>query len=108
MNREEILAKSRSENKNQDAFEREVIGRGGALAARIGLLVCCLISALEVIFADKVSFAGWTIYFSMLATIFVVKFIKMRKTHELFMAVLYLICCIFFFVLYLCNLAGVV
>ena len=56
MNKEEILAKSREENKNQDIYEYDVLKSAGSIATRIGLILCCLISLLEVIFTGKVSF----------------------------------------------------
>lgn len=37
MNRDEILARSRKENKDQDIFEKEVIQRGKQIAAYVAM-----------------------------------------------------------------------
>lgn len=108
MNKDEILEKSRRENKNKDIAEIEVINRASSIATSVGMLVCCLISVLDVLFTDKVNCITWTIYFSMLGTRFLVKYIKLRKKHELFFSLIYLIISIAFFVMYIMdNLAAV-
>lgn len=107
MNKEEILAKSRKENKNQDIVEYEVLKSAGSIATRIGLLLCCLIAVMEVIFTGKVSFGSWFIFFGMLSTQFLVKFIKLHRRHELLVAVLYLVLCIMFFILFVIQNMGV-
>ena len=40
MNREEILEKSRRENKGTDEMELIVLNSAGKLAAQIGMLIC--------------------------------------------------------------------
>ena len=107
MNKEEILAKSREENKNQDIYEYDVLKSAGSIATRIGLIFCCLIALLEVIFTGKVSFGSWFIFFGMLSTLFLVKFIKLHRRHELLVTVLYFALCIMFFILFIIQITGV-
>ena len=107
MNKEEILAKSREENKNQDIVEYDVLKSAGSIATRIGLILCCLIALLEVIFTGKISFGSWFIFFGMLSTLFLVKFIKLHCRHELLVAVLYFALCIMFFILFIIQITGV-
>ena len=40
MNREEILARSREENKNRDEMERDAFSKAGQRACAVGGLVC--------------------------------------------------------------------
>lgn len=107
MNKEEILAKSREENKNRDMVEYEILKRAGSIATRVGLLLCCLTAVLEVIFTEKVSFGSWFIFFGMLSTLFLVKFIKLHRKHELLVTALYFALCVMFFVLFIIQVTGV-
>ena len=82
----------------------EVLVKAGSIAAKVGMMVCCLLSVLEVLFHDKISTGSWTIFFGMLGTIMLLKYIKLHRKHELAIAVLYLALFVFFFVLHLCSL----
>lgn len=46
MEKEDILAISRRENKNRDLAEAEMSVQAGNIASRIGAGMCCLISVL--------------------------------------------------------------
>ena len=47
MNKEEILERSRKENKNRDYAELEVAHQAGNMAWRVGATVCCVISVIS-------------------------------------------------------------
>lgn len=106
MDKEEILAKSRQENKNRDMEDLQVQTWAISIATKVGLMICCLLSVLEVIFRDSVSTASWTIFFGILGTTMVLKFVKLRRKHELAVGLLYLALCAFFFALHLRDLLG--
>jgi len=106
MDREEILEKSRRENRGIDEAETRVLEKAGKLAAQVGMTLCCVISVLEVIFTEKISLSSWTIYFSILGTTFLIKYIRLRKKHELLLAIFYLCLCAAFLTLYLLRLTG--
>ena len=108
MNKEDILAKSRKENKNKDIAELEVIDQASKIAGRVGMLVCCIIAILEVIFLGKPNLSTWAIYFSILAALMIVKYIRLRRRHELWITVLYSACFALFFLGYILKLAGVI
>ena len=90
MNREEILKASRKENKNKDLAEMEVIYQAGSHASRVGALVCCLISLLSSLLAHIMLYSPWIIYFSMISTQWLVRFIKMKRMSDLVVAILFL------------------
>ena len=90
MNREEILKASRKENKNKDLAEMEVIYQAGSHASRVGALVCCLISLLSSLLAHIMLYSPWIIYFSMISTQWLVRFIKMKRKSDLVVAILFL------------------
>ena len=106
MNKEEILAKSRQENKGTDEMELTVLAKAGKLAAQIGMLVCCAVAVLQVAFTDSISYESWMIYFSILGTIFSVKYAKLHKKHELLLAILFCGLFVFFTVLFIFRLVG--
>ena len=49
MNKDEILKRSRNENKGQDEMERDVDAKAGRQAASIGLLVCMFLNLRELL-----------------------------------------------------------
>lgn len=106
MNKEEILAKSRAENKSMDELEKNVLDKAGKISTQVGLLLCCLIAVLEVIFTGKVSMGSWTIYFGILTTQFLVKYCKLRQKHELLVTIFYCVLFLAFFALFIKGLIG--
>ncbi|MGN0488364.1 MAG: DUF6442 family protein [Ruminococcus sp.] len=106
MKKEEILEKSRNENKGSDEMELFALATAGKLAAQIGMIVCCIVAILQAIFTEAISFESWMIYFSILGTIFTVKYVKLRRKHELVLAILYVGFFIFFTVLFVIRLVG--
>ncbi len=108
MTKEEILEKSRKENKNKDICEIEAINKSSATAIQIGLLLCCLISILEVIFNDNINCGVWTVFFGMTGALFLTKYIKLRRNHELVLSIFYILLGTGFLITYILNLLGVI
>lgn len=106
MDRDEILAKARQENNNQDMCEKDAIVRASSIAIKVGMTLCCLMVILEVIFTGRINFSSWAIYFGMLGTTCLVKFLMLRVKHELVVAILYLGLSVWFLVLYIIALVG--
>ncbi|MCR4962917.1 MAG: DUF6442 family protein [Firmicutes bacterium] len=106
MNKEEILAKSRKDNQGSDEMELFTLAAAGKIAAQVGMLVCCLVAVLQVWFTDVVSVESWMIYFSILGTIFTVKYVKLHRRHELLLAVLFAGLFLFFTLLFIKRLIG--
>ncbi len=90
MNKEEILKASREENKNRDLVDLEITARAGNIAGRVGGSVACVISLIASVVADTVLYSPWIIYFSIIGTNALVKFIKLKRKTELVLALLYL------------------
>ena len=86
MNREEILQASRNENKNKDLAELEV---AGVHAARVGALVCCMVSALSSALAHAILYSPWVIFFSIFTTQWLVRFLKIRRRSDLVLAIFF-------------------
>lgn len=104
MNKEEILEKSRKENKNKDIAEIDTTNSASKIAAIAGALLCVLISSLDWYFTKTVNFACWAINFGILSTLFGIKYLRLRRKHELFVTAVYLLFFAFFSYGYLFNL----
>lgn len=109
MEKEDILAISRKENKYRYFAEIEAAAQAGSIAARVGAGVCCLISVIAVWAADMILFSPWIIYFSILGTHYLVRFIKAKRKTGLAITVLYFamfILCFTFFSFRLLEVRG--
>lgn len=107
MNKDEILKKSREENKDRDFVEAEVLNRANAIAIAVGIMVCGVLSVLRGLLSEKgTEPAVWVVMFGMMSAGMLVKFVKLRRRHELLLGLLYLGFCLFFFALYLRDLLG--
>jgi hypothetical protein len=91
MKKEEILEKSRQENKNKDIVELEAINKACGIAIIVGLSVCCVINILSVFLKESMNYESLAIYLSIMGTLFLVKYIKLRRKHELLIAILFLL-----------------
>src|SRR5574344_2597107 len=89
MTKEEILAKSRDENRNEDLIDLEVQSIAAKVGIYVSFLLCAAISIVEFVFTKKVSLQCWLVFTGIEATIFLIKFIKMHKKHELFVCIFY-------------------
>ncbi len=100
MNKEKVLAKARQENKGTDEREQQVLVKAGQIAFSVGGVACMLFalfnSILEMVdhggtrFDPKLNTLLWAIYLSMLGSLFLYKYIKLKKKHELFLAIAHL------------------
>lgn len=109
MEKEDILAISRKEHGNRDLAEIETASQAGSIAARVGAGACCLISVMFVWATNTMLLSPWIIYFSILSTHYLVRFIKAKRKTDLTITVLYFtmfILCFIFFVLRLIEVMG--
>lgn len=107
MDKEEILKKSREENKNRDFVEEEAANRATAIAFSVGMMMCGLLSVLSAVFRDSVEYSVWVVMWASSASVFLVKYRRLRKRHELALGLFYGALSVFFFVLYLRRTLGV-
>ena len=99
MTRDEILSKSREENNGKDIADLDVQKTAATAAYFSSLGLCSLVSILSWIFTGRISVQCWMIFFGMLTVTFFVKYFKLKKLHELFVAIGYLaIFCLLTFV----------
>lgn len=91
MNKEEILEKSRAENKNKDIYEQEVLKQASTSAIIVMMVFATIFFAAQIFFGGGMNWGLWALVFSANMTIFWVKYIRLRRKHELVMAIAYTI-----------------
>jgi hypothetical protein len=104
MNKEEILAKSRKENKNQDVFEKEVVRDAGNIGAVVAVVLATVFFVIQIFLGEGMNYGLYAIVFSVPATGFTVKAIRMKRKHEIVVAALYAIAALGFSAAHICNL----
>lgn len=87
MNKEDILAKSRRDNRNRDLAEQEVHRQASALAGSVGAFVCCVLTVVSHLILGDFLLSPWVIYFSIAGTLFVVRYVKLKRRSDLAVAV---------------------
>ena len=85
----------------------EVLYLAGSHASRVGAFVCCLLSLLSSMLAHTKIYSPWVICFSIFATQWLVRFIKMKRKSDLVLSVLFFILAILAFVGFVCRLLEV-
>ena len=91
MNKDEILAKSRAENKNKDVYEQEVLKQASKSAVVVQMVLATLFFVTQIFVGEGINWGLWALVFSANMTIYWVKYIKLRRKHELMIAIAYTI-----------------
>lgn len=89
MNKDEILAKSRSENKDRDVFEKEVLKEAGNAGAIVAAILCTVFFVIQILVGEGTNYGLYAIFFSVFAAGFTVKAIRMKRKHEIVFAAIY-------------------
>lgn len=90
MNKEEILQASRNENQNKDIYELEVISKGQRLGGLIGISVTFLLMLTERVILDKgTNYGYYLIIMSAGAGLWIYKAVRLKRKHELCLAILW-------------------
>lgn len=107
MHKEEILSRSRKELKNLDLVEMETSYQAWNIAGRVGATMCILISVIARILTSRYIVSPWIIYFSIQGTIWLVRFIKLKKKTYLFSSLVLIVVAIILFIVQVMQLLGV-
>ncbi len=90
MNKDEILAKSRAENKNKDVYEQEVLKQASRSAVVVQMALATLF-VMQIFTGRGVNWGLWALVFSASMTINWVKYVKIHRKLELLIAIAYTI-----------------
>ena len=91
MNKEEILEKSRAENKNKDIYEQEILKQANSSAVIVMMVLATVFFAVQIFVGGGMNWGIWALVFSANMTTLWVKYIKLRHKPDLMMAIAYTI-----------------
>lgn len=104
MNKEEILEKSRKDNRNQDVFEKEVVRDAGNIGAIVAVILATIFFVIQILLGEGMNYSLYAIVFSVPATGFIVKAIRLKRKHEILVAAIYTIAVLGFSAAHIHNL----
>ncbi len=104
MKKDEILARSRAENKNRDIYEQEVLKQGWEIAFAVMAILAAVFSAVQIFLGGGTNCGLWAIVFSGMMATFWVKWLKLRRRHEFVLALIYTAVVVTLSVLHIYNL----
>lgn len=104
MNKEEILEKSRKENKNKDVYEQEIIKQGNAIVCSVMVILATVFFIIQVLTGGGINYGLYAIVFCHSMVLSWMKWIKLRQRKELSLALLYTVCVLLFSISHIYNL----
>lgn len=107
MNKEELLAKAKEENKGMDIADLDIQRRGAYISYFIGIFGIVLVDIINGIVFKFVNHGPNMVITLMAFIAFLYKYIKLKKTHELIVAIIYLLLTIMFLVFWILQLVKV-
>ena len=91
MNQDEILAKSRAENKNKDVYEQEILKQASESAVVVQMVLATIFFVTPILVDNGTNWGLWALVLSANMTIYWVKYIKLHRKFDLLMAIIYTI-----------------
>lgn len=82
MKKDEILEKSRKENKNEDLFAKQVEIKSGNIGYSVALIAACVFMALQLILKKEPNFGFTAVVLSMITSSRLYKAIKLHGRGE--------------------------
>ncbi len=108
MEKDEILKKAQKENKGRDVADLEAQRKGAYIAYFVGTFIIIVWDVVEGILYNRINYGGNFALFMMVFSVFVTKYVMMRKKHELIISILYGLGGLAFFALWIVQLCGVI
>lgn len=106
MKKEEILEKSRKENKNKDIYEQEILKQSYVVANFVMITLATIFFLVQIFTGGGINYSLYAIVFSGPTATFWLKWLKLRRKHELLMACLDTIIVIAFSVAHFTYMLG--
>lgn len=107
MDREEILAKAQKEGKEQDLPDREAQKSGAWLSYIIGVVLLILVDILNGLVLHSFNRGADFALCSMAFIMFLTKYLRLKKRHELVVAIIWGLLAISMLVVWILQLSGV-
>lgn len=107
MNREEILAKAQREGKEQDLPDLEAQRSGAWVAYILGVVLLIVVDTVNGFVLHYVNRGADFALFSMACAVFLIKYLRLRRKHELVMTVIWGVLALSMLVVWILQLTGV-
>lgn len=107
MNREDILARAQQEGKNQDLPDREAQRNGAWAAYIVGVVLLIVVDTVNGLVLHYVNRGADFALFSMAFVIFLIKYLRLRRRHELIVALIWGALALSMLVVWVLQLTGV-
>ena len=107
MTREEVLKKSREENMGMDVAEAEAAKSGIKYGWMVTVFLSCIFVIMDGIIFSRIPSEMLSAVLSGLCTVFLSKYVKTRKRHELIIAVLYGVASLCFFISWIIQISKI-
>ena len=107
MNRDEILAMAQGEGGEKDLPDREAQRDGAWTAYIVGVVLLILVDTVNGIVLHYVNRGADFALFSMASVLFLIKYLKLRKKHELIVSIIWGILALSMLVVWILQLTGV-
>ena len=104
MNREEILAKSKQENRGQDVAGLEVSRASIMFGWLVAIILLGVVTVVEALVYDRMSSGIFFAVMAGCAAIFISKYLKLHRKHELYIGIIYVISSIAFLIAWILQL----
>ncbi len=108
MNRDEILQKAQTEGKGKDYADLEAQKDGTRAAYFVGVLLVIIVDLVNGLVLHNVNRGIDFVLFSMAFTAFLVKYLKLRKRHELIVAICWGLAALSMLIAWILQLCGVI
>lgn len=89
INKDEILSKSRKENKDKDLFKIEVQIIAGNVGSITAIILATIFFVTQSLIGDGLDFGLYAIIFSVSAAGFIVKAIRMKRRRDIVLSIIY-------------------
>ena len=107
MNREDILARAQQEGKNQDLPDREAQRNGAWAAYIVGVVLLILVDTVNGFVLHYVNRGADFALFSMAFVVFLIKYLRLRRRHELIVALIWGVLALSMLAVWVLQLTGV-
>lgn len=107
MDKNEVLSISRKEYQKVDLPEKETAYQAAIISETVGASICVLVSILARILTGTYLISPWIIYFAIIGTNWLVRFIKQKKKSDLIISLVFLAIATAIFVAQIMQFIGV-
>lgn len=104
MNKEEILEKSRKENKNRDIYEQEITKQGNTIVCSTMAILATIFFIIQIFTGGGINYGLYAIVFCQPTLLYWTKWIKLRQPQQLAFVLLYTILVLLFSISHIYNL----